>query len=94
MKETKFKYDKKEFKEKARQLAVKHNVPIEIMELWLDESYRDIEQNFTDQLKGKKKKKVEKMPVGEEWICPFCGAINNKKQCSGCEAYLEKKKEK
>jgi rubrerythrin len=94
-------YNEEEFKENAKKLAKKHDVPIEIMEQWLKESYKEVSEQFSRKLQGKKEKKKKQsdvkkiLPDGTEWRCPFCETINKTLKCTGCDAFLdmdEKKK--
>lgn len=93
-------YNEEEFKENAKKLAKKHQIPIEIMEQWLKESYDDISKQFIRKLSGKKDKKKrqpkveEILPNNTDWMCPFCGSINKELGCSGCDAVLDVEKDK
>ena len=77
-------------------LAKKHQVPFEIMEQWLEESYQEVSKKFGDKLSGKKEKKKKPdgkmLPDDMEWLCPFCDNINRTVKCSGCDAFLDMKK--
>ena len=55
----KIKYNKKEFKEKVKELAKKHDVPEEIMKEWLEDTYTVVEKKYRDNMKKAAKEALE-----------------------------------
>ena len=60
MKMPKIKFDKKDFKEKVKELAKKHDVPEKIMEEWLEETYELVEKKYRDNMKKTAKEALRK----------------------------------
>lgn len=55
----KIKFDKKEFKAKVKEMAKKHNVPEDVMRMWLKETYDVVEKNYREKMKQAAREALE-----------------------------------
>jgi hypothetical protein len=55
----KIKFDKKEFEKKVKELAVKHDVPEDVMREWLKETYDVVESHYRKKMRDAAREALE-----------------------------------